>query len=136
MNANKFNIAIVDDDASFCRALERLLRASGFHPLSYPTAEAFLEDTRSTRVDCLVLDIHLGEMSGFDLQNRLAITGAVPPIIFITALDEAETRERARRAGCVAYLRKPFSASSLLEAVRRGIGAMDASSRLRHQEGK
>ena len=136
MNANKFNIAIVDNDASFCRALERLLRASGFHPLSYPAAEAFLQDVRSTRVDCLVLDIHLGGMSGFDLQKRLAITGGVPPIIFITAVDEAETRERARRAGCVAFLRKPFSASSLLEAVRWGVDAMDATSRRRHQDDK
>ena len=85
MTPNKINVVIVDDDASVCRALERLLRAAGFHSLSYSTAEAFLRDASRARVDCLVLDIHLGRESGFDLQTRLAATGAVPPIIFITA---------------------------------------------------
>ena len=129
MTPNKINVVIVDDDASVCRALERLLRAAGFHSLSYLTSEAFWQDASRARVDCLVLDIHLGRESGFDLQTRLAATGAVPPIIFITALDEPETRERARRAGCVAYLRKPFPGSSLLQAIRRAVGATDAISR-------
>jgi FixJ family two-component response regulator len=123
MSAEKINVAVVDDDGSFCRALGRLLRAAGFAPVMYPSAEAFLQDATRTGMDCLVLDIHLGGMSGFDLQKHLAETGSPPPIIFMTGHEEPETPELARRAGCVAFLRKPFVGSSLLDAIRRAVEA-------------
>jgi FixJ family two-component response regulator len=122
MSVEKINVAVVDDDISVRRALERLLRAGGFEPVIYDSAEAFLEDARQMRADCLLLDIHLGGMSGLDLQQMLAEAGTVPPIIFITAHDEAETREVAQRAGYAAYFRKPFPGSSLLEAIRQAVG--------------
>ena len=119
MNPSTINIAVVDDDTSICRALARLLRAAGFDPVTYPSAEAFLDDTARARVDCLVLDIHLGGMSGFDLQKQLAAAGSAPPIIFITADEEPETSEQARRAGCAAYFHKPVAGDLLLAAIRR-----------------
>ena len=121
MSADKINVAVVDDDGSFCRALGRLLRAAGFEPAMYPSAEAFLQDVTRAGVDCLVLDIHLGGMSGFDLQKHLAASGSAPPIIFMTGHEELETPELARRAGCVAFLRKPFAGSSLLDAIRQAV---------------
>lgn len=123
MSAEKINVAVVDDDGSFCRALGRLLRAAGFEPAMYPSAEAFLQDLARARVDCLVLDIHLGGMSGFDLQKHLAASGPAPPIIFMTGHEEPETPEPVRRAGCVAFLRKPFAGDSLIEAIRRAVTA-------------
>ncbi len=121
MSDGKIRIAIVDDDASFLRALERLMRAAGFEPLSYPSAETFLQESPHPRVDCVILDIRLGTVTGFDLARQLAEEGSRAPVIFITAHDEPEAREKARRLGCVAYLRKPFSRESLIESIRRAL---------------
>jgi len=118
MSQHKIHVAVVDDDESFARAIRRLLRAAGIDAVLYPSAEAFLAPTPLPRPDCLVLDIQMGGMSGLDLQLRLAEAGSPVPIIFITAHDEPEIREQAQKGGCVAYLRKPFSGESLLEAIR------------------
>ncbi len=123
MSTKKINVAVVEDDSSVRRALKRLLRAAGLGPLIYSSAEAFLQDTARSRVDCIVLDIHLGGMSGSDLQKRLAAAGSAPPIIFITADEDPNTPERARQAGCAGYLGKPFPGDSLLDAIRRAVGA-------------
>jgi FixJ family two-component response regulator len=125
MHERSINVAVVDDDSSYCKALERLLRAYGFTPLIYSSAELFLRDSARPRVDCLILDIHLDGMSGFALQYQLAQAGSVPPTIFITADEGPDTSERARQAGCVEFLQKPFAGKSLLEAVRRAIVAAD-----------
>ena len=71
VSKNKLNVAVVDDDDSFARALERLFRASGFEVRTYPSAEAFLAPTPLPQPDCLVLDVGLGGMSGLELQQRL-----------------------------------------------------------------
>jgi FixJ family two-component response regulator len=114
-------IGIVDDDVSLLRALQRLLRAAGFAVETFRSAEEFLPSARRAGLRCLVLDVHLGGMSGFDLQRQLAGLGEPLPVIFITAHDDAETRERARRAGAVAYLPKPFDEKALVEAIHRAI---------------
>jgi FixJ family two-component response regulator len=128
MNPRSINVAVVDDDSSYCRALERLLRAYGFTPLIYSSAEVFLRDSARPRVDCMILDIHLDGMSGFALQHQLAQASSVPPIIFITADEGPDTPERARQAGCVECLQKPFAGKSLLEAVMRAVATADKNS--------
>ena len=105
-SAGKINIAVVDDDASLCHAMDRLLRAAGFQPFTFPSAEAFLQNREQAHLDCILLDIQLGGMSGFELQSLLASSGSTAPVIFITAHDDPETREQARQTGCIAYLRK------------------------------
>ena len=119
--AEKINIAIVDDDASLCHAMDRLLRAAGFQPFTYHSAEAFLEEGERVRPDCILLDIQLGGMSGFELQNRLVSSGSTIPVIFITAYDDPETREQARQTGCIAYLRKNDPGGAVLEAIRKAV---------------
>jgi FixJ family two-component response regulator len=122
MLKNKLNVAVVDDDDSFARALSRLLRASGFEVRTYPSAEAFLAPTELSQPDCLVLDIQLGGMSGLDLLRQLRASGVLVPIVFVTAHDAAEVREEAQRAGCIAYLRKPVAGHALLEALAKAMG--------------
>ena len=112
-------VAVVDDDESGCRALSRLLRAGGLQPVSYLSAEAFLADTKRPLFDCLVLDIQLGGMSGIELQRQLHASGSSTPVIYITAHDEAETREQAQAAGCAAYFCKTASGQDVLRAIRR-----------------
>lgn len=89
---------------------------------TFASAREFLDSAPAGRIACLVLDIHLGGMSGFDLQRQLAEDRAAIPIVFITAYDDAFTRERARRSGAVAYLRKPFDDHALLAAIRGALG--------------
>ena len=122
MNGTKqINVAIVDDDASLCQAMDRLLRAVGFRPFVYLSAEAFLHDAGRPRLDCILLDIQLGGMSGFELQSELAASGSTVPVIFITAYDDPETREKARQTHCVAYLRKNDPGEAVIKAVRRAV---------------
>jgi FixJ family two-component response regulator len=112
-------IAIVDDDDSLCRSLGRLLRASGMQPIIYPSAEAFLADTKHPQFDCLLLDVQLGRMTGIELQRELAARQVATPVIFITAHDDPEAHEQAQAAGCIAFFRKTEPGSALLDAIRR-----------------
>jgi len=112
---------VIDDDVSVLRALERLLRGSGFGVATFSSAEEFLEASMCSHVGCLVIDVHLRGLSGFDLQERLAAEGCRTPILFITGRDDAPTRERARLAGAVDYLRKPFDEARLLAAIRQAL---------------
>jgi FixJ family two-component response regulator len=121
VNQKQNNVAIVDDDESFARALERLFRVSGFGVHTYPSAEAFLAATPGPPPDCLVLDIHLGGMSGLDLQRRLRASGDPAPIIFVTAHDAPGVRQEAERGGCAAYFLKPVPGKSLLEAINKAV---------------
>jgi FixJ family two-component response regulator len=120
--ARSATVCVIDDDASLLRALQRLLVADGFTVAVFPSAEVFLESERVHTADCLVLDVHLGGMSGFELHDRLVAAGTRVPVVFITAHDDGPTRERAQRAGAVAYLRKPFDDESLIGAIHRALG--------------
>lgn len=115
-------IGVVDDDASILRALTRLLGAAGFTVNTFRSAEDFLALEHPERIDCLLLDIHMSGLSGFDLQERLVAQHVAIPIIFITAHDDAPTRERARKSGAVAYVRKPFDEHSLIGAIGKALG--------------
>jgi FixJ family two-component response regulator len=115
-------VAIVEDDAGMRRAMERLLDANGFGTAGYNSAEAFLQSSATDRVVCLVVDIQLGGMSGIMLRRRLAASGSTLPVIFVTAIEAAETEREAIETGCVAYLRKPFASDRLIAAVKKATG--------------
>jgi FixJ family two-component response regulator len=110
-------IAVVDDDPSLLQSLNRLLSAHGFRVQMFESAEAFLEGITKCSAECLVLDIHLGGISGIDLQRKLISMGKDLPVIFMTAIDTAPTREEAFKVGCVTCLRKPFLAKSLIDVI-------------------
>ena len=112
-------VAVVDDDESFCRSLSRLIRAAGMQPIAYTSAEAFLADGKHPLFDCLVLDVHLGEISGIELGQRLAAEGHHAPFICITANEDPETRARAEAAGCAAFFQKTEPGAAVLDAIRR-----------------
>ena len=112
-------VAVVDDDERVCQSFGWLLRAAGLQPITYPSAEAFLADTKQPRFDCLVLDVQLDGMSGIELAQRLKADGGYPPFIFITAHDDLAARGEAEAAGCAAYFQKTDSGADVLEAIRR-----------------
>jgi FixJ family two-component response regulator len=115
------HVAIVDDDASLCKALSRLLTAADMSSTIYYSAEAFLTDGLIREPDCLILDIQLSGMTGLELQRCLRATHRHVPVIFITAHDQPELREQALRDGCIAYLRKNDSGETLLATVRSAL---------------
>ena len=124
MSKHKIFVAVVDDDASFARALGRLLRAAEFEVRTFLSAEDFLASTTLPHPDCLVLDMQLGGMDGVELQQRLRELGDQTPIIFVTAHDAENIRAEAVQAGCVAYLRKPVASGALLEALAKAMTAV------------
>ena len=116
--ASKSIIGIVEDDESFRRALQRLLDASGFEAHTFASAEEFLGSAVPESHACLILDIRLPGMSGFELFDHLTASAQPPPAIFITAQDEDSGRQRASRIPNSVYLGKPVVGAVLLEAIR------------------
>lgn len=112
-------VGVVDDDASVRRSLARLFRGNGIRVETFGSAEEYLEKAVAGAPQCIVLDVHLGRLSGFDLQDRLESDGGAPPIIFITARNEIPAARLARFTGTCAYLRKPFDTDTLVTLVRR-----------------
>jgi len=121
-------IAVIDDDENLCRSMSRLLRAAHFQPITYPSGEEFLADTKRPKFDCLVLDIQLKGMSGLDLSRRLSAVKDGTPAVFITAHDDPEARAKAEASDCAGYFRKTSSGADVLAAIRRVIGLEDSDS--------
>jgi len=119
-------IAVIDDDESLCRSMSRLLRADHFQPVTYPSAEAFLEDTKRPKFDCLLLDIQLKGMSGLDLSRRLSAVRNDTPVIFITAHDDPEVRAQAEASECAGFFLKTDPGAEVLAAIRRTIKTGDS----------
>ena len=114
-------VAIVEDDPNMLRATTDLLDAHGFATVTFASAEDFLTRGIARGVDCLLLDIDLGGMSGIDLRRQLRASGSVLPIIFMTAIDDDATERQALASGCAAFLRKPFPQGALIDAIRKAM---------------
>jgi FixJ family two-component response regulator len=111
-------VVVIEDDLGSQRTLSRVLRAGGFDAALHASAEEFLASRPKSTPIALLLDLHLGGMSGLDLQRRLKKEGSTVPVIIITASGDARTREQAERLGCFAYLRKPCEAETILTLLR------------------
>jgi len=114
-------VVLVDDDLSVRRALRRLVSSAGYDVRTFASARELLDSGAAEDASCFVLDIHLGRVSGFELLSRLRAAGSTVPAIFITAFDDGESRERARAAGAVGFLRKPFDGSALLDGLAEAL---------------
>jgi FixJ family two-component response regulator len=110
-------IAIVDDDESMRTAVKTLLESIGLRVDDFPSAEEFLNSDRSKLCACLILDVRMPGMGGFELQRRLAAGSHPPPIIFFTAHYSEAERDKALEAGAIGFLSKPCSEEALLNAI-------------------
>ena len=110
-------VFVVDDDESVRKALSRLIGSLGMRVESFASPEEFLNRAVDEHVACLLLDIQLPGMDGFELRERTLTTGLESPVIFITAHPDDRTRARAAEADAVAYLEKPFDDQTLLDAL-------------------
>ena len=121
MEKDRKTIAIIDDDNSIRQALSRMLTTAGFRVHLYASAEEFLAAFDTCPAGCAVVDLELGQMSGFELACDPAVVAAKLPIIFISGTTDETARATAMALGCVEYLRKPFMPIELLGAIFRAI---------------
>ena len=114
-------IAIVDDEESIRRALGRLVRAAGLEARTFCCGGEFLDAVKDHAFDCVVLDVHMPQVSGFDVQESLTLVGSNIPVVVITGRDSEETHARVMAGGAVAYLRKPVDETALLSALNAAV---------------
>jgi FixJ family two-component response regulator len=129
MVTQRIIVAVVDDDFALRKATATLLSALGYCTELFASGEAFLDAAMRSEASCLIVDIQLGDISGVELGHQLAATGFTFPIIFMTASDDDTLRRRATQLGCVAYLRKPFPADELIDAIVKAIGPVSTPDR-------
>jgi FixJ family two-component response regulator len=117
-------ISIVDDDHSVRESLARLVRSVGFDVCIFGSAEEFLSAGPGRHADCVILDVRMPGMNGFELQHELSSVDDELPVIFITAHGpDREGRARALGAGAVDYLLKPLSEEEVLRAIGAALRA-------------
>lgn len=111
-------IAVIDDEASVRMALGRLIRAAGFDVDTYATGADFLHALERRRPDCVVLDLRMPDLSGFDVQQALQQSCACLPVVVLTGDDSPHNRTRALQQGAMTYLRKPVDDALLIDSIR------------------
>ena len=114
-------IAVIDDDEPFRAALVESLRSLGYGARAFASAEEFIAVEREVSCDCIITDVHMPGMSGFDLKKVLAARESVVPVILITARAEPNLEARAAASGAIGLLRKPFRATALLKCLQRAL---------------
>jgi RNA polymerase sigma factor (sigma-70 family) len=113
-------VHVVDDDASFRTAIERLLKKEGYNVAVYPSAQDLLDHLpNESESGCILLDVRIPGLSGPELQDRLSELGSTLPIVFLTGYADVQTTVRAIKAGAEDFLTKPVSSQDLLAAVER-----------------
>jgi len=115
-------LAVVDDDEDIRVALTRLASSAGFAVEAFGSGAEFLRSIEDHKPDCVVLDLHMPEMNGFDVQAALTSGGAAVPVVIITGHDTPESRRRAMKLGASAYLPKPVDDEALLAAIGSAMG--------------
>jgi two-component system, LuxR family, response regulator FixJ len=128
MAAERF-IYVVDDDPAIRRSLERLLDAVGFQVASYATPIAFLDVAGSLLGGCVLLDLRMPEMDGFEVQARLQLINPGLPVIVVTAQGDVQTAVRAMKAGAADFIEKPYSDDALIAAIESALKTNAANSR-------
>ena len=129
-------IYIVEDDASFRKSMERLLRASGFEVASFLSANSFLSQRSIRHPACLLLDVRLPDINGLELQQKLTEKGCSLPIIFMTGHGTIPMGVQAMKKGAVDFLPKPFEAKQLRSAIEKALQRDGLNMKKKLQENK
>jgi FixJ family two-component response regulator len=127
-------VYVVDDDLIVLRAIDRLLRSSGFAVQTFASPKAFLGRLPYAGPACLVLDLRMPELDGLDVQDRIAVEAIPIPIVFFSGSSDVSTTAQAMRRGALDFLVKPVDDRALVDAVSRALGAAVESWRLRVEQ--
>ncbi len=114
-------VILVDDDASVRKALQRLIRAAGYEVQPFADAASYLARPAPPPPACIVLDIRMPSMTGFDLQTAIAGTSRSLPVVFITGHGDEDVRTQALEAGAVDVLFKPIDEDALVAAIEKAL---------------
>ena len=120
----RLSVFVVDDDASMRTSITRLLRQHGLSATVFGSGRALFDHNDFGKAICIIIDVNLNEQSGIELRRRLAQDGVKSPVIYITGNDSPAKRLAAIESGCIAYLNKPFTAQSFIEAVEQARAAI------------
>jgi FixJ family two-component response regulator len=122
-------IAIVDDDQAVREGTRDLLTAVGFVANAFERADEFLQSNHLDETSCLITDVRMPGMNGFELLNHLARSGHSIPTILMTAFPNDRGRTRATKAGVVCYLKKPFKEGELMACIHSALGSSQSGAR-------
>ena len=115
------NIFIVDDDESVCRALKTFLMTYDFEVKTFNSAQSFFDTVAHDDPGCLLLDIHMPGLDGWEVQKRILASGSTRPIIFISAEKLDNAAARALQVGAVGFLQKPVNGQTLVDLINSGV---------------
>jgi FixJ family two-component response regulator len=132
VNPPEPTVFIVDDDPSVREALSSLIRSAGLRVAAFASGREFLQQEQGAYPACLILDIGLPEVGGFDLQRHLSMAGENIPVIFITGHGDIPMSVRAMKAGAIDFLTKPFRDDQLLATIRHAL-ELHTGARAEHQ---
>jgi FixJ family two-component response regulator len=121
LNPEKPIIAVLDDEEQMRKALHRLLATHGFRVESYESGAALLAALSTCPFDCLVLDLHMPGLNGFDVLRALKEQNGNLPVVVITGHDMPGNVDRVLELGVAAYLLKPVDEETLIFAIRKGM---------------
>jgi DNA-binding NtrC family response regulator len=124
--ATEAPVYIVDDDPSVRDAVARLVRSGGWKVETFASAQEFLASPWADVPSCLILDVRLPGLSGLELQQRLAKSGALTSIIFLTGHGDIPTTVRAIKAGALEFLTKPYADADLIAAIEQGLARVES----------
>ncbi len=117
MPSNNMKIFIVDDDDSVCRALKTLLMTFEFEVKTFNSAKSFFEAVSNEEPGCLILDIHMPGLDGWETQKKILNSGSTRPVIFISAEKQDNAADRALKVGAVGFLQKPVNGQTLVDLI-------------------
>jgi FixJ family two-component response regulator len=120
-------VSIVDDDPSFGDSMRRLLRSLDYAVAVFPSGALFLASPQLADTACLVADIHMPDMTGVELYERMVEQGQAIPTILVTAYPDDRVRERMLNRGVECYLRKPLEEAALINCLRSAVARGRAS---------
>ena len=119
------HIGLIDDDSSVRRAVSRLLQTHGYFCTTYESGEAALADPAIIRMNCMIVDIQLGGMNGFEFCDQLDSVGASIPHVFITAHLETDLSDYSGRLGKSRLLTKPFEENQLIDSIKTSMNPIN-----------
>ena len=121
-------VYVVDDDASFRKAIERRLKVAGYEVETYSSAQLLLDRVPAAeRPGCILLDLQMPGLNGLEVQDRLVELGSILPIVFVTGHADTPATVRAIKAGAEDFLTKPASSEQLIAAIERSLARYESA---------
>jgi FixJ family two-component response regulator len=114
-------VVAVDDDFRVRESLQSLIESAGYEPVVFSSAEEFLQSGTLTAATCVITDVRMPGIDGIELQRRIKLERPDLPVIFISAHNHAEIRQKALDDGAFDFLFKPFNAADLLEVIQAAL---------------